>query len=62
MQGGSNKLLTPQQVGELLGLPARSIRDYAKQWGIPCYRIGRTVRYRARDIENFIEKRKEPAQ
>jgi excisionase family DNA binding protein len=53
--GGSNRLLTSAEVGELLGLPERTIRAEWKRWGLQAYRIGRAIRWRERDVHAWID-------
>ncbi len=53
--GGSNRLLTSAEVGELLGLPERTIRAQWKQWGLRAYRVGRAIRWRERDVHAWID-------
>jgi excisionase family DNA binding protein len=54
--GGSNKMLTSTEVGELLKLPERTIRLKAADWGLPVYRIGRGFRIRERDLTAWIDR------
>jgi excisionase family DNA binding protein len=56
--GGSNRLLNSREVGELLGLPERTIRAEWKNWGLRTYRVGRALRWRERDVMAWIESRK----
>lgn len=58
--GGSNRMLNSTEVGELLGLPERTIRAQWREWGLPAYRIGRALRWRERDVEAWINRQKEP--
>jgi hypothetical protein len=37
---GPNRLLNSAEVGELLGLPERTIRAEWKRWGLQAYRVG----------------------
>jgi excisionase family DNA binding protein len=53
--GGSNRLLNSTEVGELLGLPERTVRAQWKQWGLQAYRIGRALRWRERDVHAWID-------
>ena len=53
-----NKLLTPDQVSELLGISKRSLYAFLRNnTDLPVVRIGRAVRFRSVDVESFIEAR-----
>lgn len=54
--GGSNRMLSSREVGELLGLPERTVRERWKEWGLQAYRIGRALRWRERDVHAWIDK------
>ncbi len=56
--GGSNRLLSAREVGELLGLPEATIRDRWKTWGLEAHRIGRALRWRERDVQAWIDRQK----
>jgi excisionase family DNA binding protein len=55
--GGSNKLLTLAEAAAILNVPPTRLRDHWKRWGIPALRIGRELRFRERDLDNWISKR-----
>lgn len=57
--GGSNEMLTPKEVGNLLKLPERTIRAQCKTWGLKSHRIGRAVRFRERDVMAWIDRQAE---
>jgi len=50
------KLLTPSEVARWLGVSAAWVRDHAtrKQPRLPTVRLGKLMRFRADDIEEFI--------
>jgi len=52
------KLLTPGDVAEWLGVSVAFVRDHAtrKDPKIPVVRFGKLIRFRASDVEAFIEK------
>jgi excisionase family DNA binding protein len=54
--GGSNRMLNSREVGELLGLPERTVRLQWKAWGLKTYRVGRALRWRERDLQDWLEK------
>jgi excisionase family DNA binding protein len=57
--GGSNRLLSSTEVGELLGLPERTVRAQRQEWGLQAYRIGRALRFRERDVMAWIDRQAE---
>jgi excisionase family DNA binding protein len=53
---GLDKLLTAQQVADYLGVSVGTLameRHYGR--GLPFVRIGRRIRYRAKDIADYID-------
>ena len=53
--GGSNKLLTVPAAADLLSVPERRLRDHWRQWGLPAFKVGRELRFRERDLWNWLE-------
>ena len=53
------KLLTPQQVGEILGVSVETLNVWraTKRYNLKYVKSGRLVRYRFQDVEEFIESR-----
>lgn len=53
----SERLLTPEDVAELLGVPVRTVLDWRHR-GIGPYgiRVGRYVRYHPDEVEAWIER------
>ena len=49
------KLMTAQEVATLLGLKPQTIYTYVMKREIPFIKIGKSLRFRASDLENFIE-------
>ena len=50
------RLLTPQAVAELTGLPVGTLAQWRSQKrGIPYLKIGRTVRYDPADVQAYLE-------
>jgi excisionase family DNA binding protein len=50
------RLLSTEEVAEVLGRPARTLRQWRYLGEGPRYlKVGATVRYRARDIEKWLE-------
>lgn len=51
-------LLSPTQVAEHLGVPVKTLYRWRQDsYGPPAIRIGRHLRYRAADLEEFITSR-----
>lgn len=58
MRGGSNVLLTPEQTAAKLGVSRKTVDRHWASWGLPRVVLSaRAVRFRERDIDNFIETR-----
>jgi len=55
--GGLPKLLTIPQVAAVLGLKARTLEEWVRRGRIKYYRVGRSVRFRPADVEQFLETR-----
>jgi excisionase family DNA binding protein len=52
-----NKLLTPEEVSERLCISKRSLYELLRRdSGLPVVRLGRAVRFRSVDVEQFVEK------
>ncbi len=49
------QLTTAGWVAEKMGIPTPSIYDYARRGVLPCVRVGKLVRFRPSDIEDFID-------
>lgn len=57
MKGGSNVLLTPQQVAERLGVSRKTVFRRWEEWGLTRHQLGyNQPRFRERDVNNFIER------
>jgi excisionase family DNA binding protein len=51
-----NRLLSPSEVGDWLGIPVSTLHDWRYQnKGPRAIRMGRHLRYRAQDVEAWIE-------
>lgn len=58
MRGGSNALLTPDKAAGKLGVSRRTLERRWQEWGLrKVILTARAVRFRERDIDNFIETR-----
>lgn len=56
MKGGSNRLLTPEQVAERLGVSRKTVYRRWAEWGLKNRPIGRMLRFAERDVDNFLER------
>ena len=55
----SNTLLTPQSVAEMLGVNVETLNVWRATncYKLPYVKVGRLVRYRLSDVNNFITSR-----
>lgn len=53
--GGSNRLMSPEELAEYLAISKRSLLGCYREWGIPVHRVGRHLRFRVRDVEYWLE-------
>ncbi|HEY3505782.1 MAG TPA: helix-turn-helix domain-containing protein [Actinocatenispora sp.] len=53
--GGSNRLLSVDEVADLLGVSSRTVHARWRDWGLPGYRIGRYLRFRERHLDDWID-------
>jgi len=53
--------LTPNDVAEMLGVSVKTLASWrsTKRYPLPFVRVGRCIRYRRTDLEEFLEKRRE---
>ena len=51
-------LLTPEQVAKKLGVKTITVYKWAQSNDIPCYRLGRLVRFLDEDIDVYINERR----
>lgn len=49
------KLITVQELAELLSLPPASVRRYAREGRLPCYRINRLLRFDIDEVKAAIK-------
>jgi excisionase family DNA binding protein len=54
--GGSNHLLTVEEVADYLGVPKKTVYACWRGWGLRGYRIGRHLRFRVRHVEEWLER------
>lgn len=59
-KGGDNTLLDVRQASAYLGLKSpRALERNWQAWGIRRHRVGRYVRFRVRDLEAYLERKRE---
>lgn len=49
-----NLWLDTKEVAKLIGVTTRTIQNYRDQGMLPFSQIGRVIRYRAQDIQDFL--------
>jgi excisionase family DNA binding protein len=54
-QGGSNRLLTPEEVAEWLKVSEITVRNKYRAWGLKAQKVGRLLRFRERDIVAYLD-------
>jgi excisionase family DNA binding protein len=57
----SSYLMSPEELSEFLGLGRTSTYRLLSSGEIPCIRLGRLLRVRRSDVEDFVESRLERA-
>ncbi|PIP88753.1 MAG: excisionase [Bdellovibrionales bacterium CG22_combo_CG10-13_8_21_14_all_38_13] len=59
MSISNNKLLTPMQVAEYLGVDSETLNVWraTQRYNLPYIKVGRLVRYKSEDVQTFIESR-----
>lgn len=58
MEENKNKLLKRKEAAEFLGIAEQTLAVWSckKKYDLPIIKIGRSVRYRLSDIEEFLER------
>jgi excisionase family DNA binding protein len=60
LQAAQGRLLTPEDVAELLGISERTLEFWRYQGRGPAFlRVGKRVRYRPTDVEAFLAANRE---
>ncbi len=54
----SVRMLTMSQAAEYTGIKPRTWAALYRQWGVPHYRIGKTVTFRQSELEAWLQARK----
>jgi len=55
----ASKMLSVRQVAEHLGVSEKTVRRMAARGSLPCYHVGRLVRFAPGDVFLWLEARKE---
>jgi excisionase family DNA binding protein len=55
--GGSNRLLSVEELAAYLGVPKKTVYGCWRQWGLRGYRVGRYLRFRERHVEEWLQSR-----
>lgn len=61
MQGGSNRLLTLEEAAERLGVSERVVRENRHRWGLRSLKVGKFIKIRECDLDDWIERQTEAA-
>jgi excisionase family DNA binding protein len=56
--GGSNKLISAREAAGYLGVSKTTVYERYEEWGLPAYWVGANLRFRIRDIELWLERRR----
>jgi len=51
------KLLTPQEIAEVLGVQPSTIYQWTHQGYIPHVKLGKFVRFKEKDVEKWVERK-----
>ena len=51
--GGSNRALSAEEVAERFGIHVDTLRRNYRKWGIPSFKVGRSLRFLERNIEAY---------
>jgi excisionase family DNA binding protein len=55
--GGSNRLLSVEELAAYLGVPKKTVYGCWRHWGLRGYRVGRYLRFRERHVEQWLQSR-----
>ena len=55
---GMEKLLTPEDIAEILGIHIETVRRFAREGRLVGVKIGLDWRFKREDVEEFIEERR----
>jgi excisionase family DNA binding protein len=55
--GGSNRLLSVEELAAYLGVPKKTVYGCWRAWGLRGYRVGRYLRFCERHVEEWLQSR-----
>jgi excisionase family DNA binding protein len=55
VKGGSNRLLTPEEVAEWLRVSPVTVKNKYRTWGLKAQKVGRLLRFRERDVVAYLD-------
>ena len=58
--GVTERLLTADEVAELLAVPVSWVRESTRSGAMPCVRLGRYVRFELAAVEGWLESCRQP--
>lgn len=58
IDGSKDKMMTINELAEFLSVSRHTIYGWTSMRSLPYYKLGRTVRFRKKDIEAWLEKQK----
>lgn len=57
MRGGSNITLSAKEIAEYMDCSVDTVYRRWREWGLPCFYVGRNLKARARDMDNWVERK-----
>lgn len=54
--GGSNRLLTPEEVAAWLKVSEITVKNKYRAWGLKPQKVGRLLRFRERDVVSYLDR------
>ncbi|KUN49970.1 DNA-binding protein [Streptomyces olivochromogenes] len=54
--GGSNRLLTPEEVAVWLRVSEITVKNKYRAWGLKPQKVGRLLRFRERDVVTYLDR------
>jgi excisionase family DNA binding protein len=58
--GVNDRLLTAREVAERLSLTTETVLVWVRQGALPAFRLGRAIRFREGDLDDWLEQRATP--
>lgn len=54
-----DKLLSNREAATYCGIPLRTWQSYYLIWGVPHFRIGRSIKFRLSELDAWVESKRE---